>query len=119
MPDNSTAGYNVFEYDSSIAVITLNQNVLGGNEAWTFTATLHELSQNNVKHIIIDLANVEIINSSGLGMLVSGLSTLGKQNILMSLVSVPQKVNSLLSMTHLDKVFKIFEDVNDAVQNNK
>ena len=49
------------------------------------------------------------MNSSGLGMLINGLSLLKNSNMQMYLTNVPQKVQKLITITHLDNVFKIFE----------
>ncbi len=110
----------VFEYSinpnkQNTAIIKLGRSVLGGNEALTFTSTLHELIEKDLKNIIIDLKDVELINSSGLGMLVSGLTTVRKNNINYVLADVPDKVTKLLKMTHLDKVFDIYSDPEEAL----
>ncbi len=113
---NDTVKYSTDEYRDGIWVIKLGKSVLGGNEAFGFTSTLHELIEKEIKSVIVDLADVELINSSGLGMLVSGLSTLRKHGIPLKLASVPEKVLELLTMTHLDKVFKIFDTVETAAE---
>jgi anti-sigma B factor antagonist len=116
------AEFSLFEYqinkeNSSIAIINLGHNLLGGNEALSFTSTIHELITQKIKLVIINLAEVELMNSSGLGMLVGVLSTLKKNDINLFLVSVPEKVNSLLVMTHLDKVFKCYNNIDEAIKN--
>lgn len=108
--------YEIIKSDPGIASIKLGKNVLGGNEALAFTSKLHELADKKIKAVIVDMHDVEIINSSGLGMLVSGLSTLRKHNITLALAAVPQKVESLLEMTHLDKVFSLFGNIEAAVK---
>lgn len=111
--------YNFVNDENTIATITLNENVLGGNEALEFTSLLNQLSEKNVRFVIIDLSKVTVMNSSGLGMLVSGLSTLRKHSINMFLSSVPEKVNHLLTITHLDRVFKSYADNSQAIANCK
>jgi anti-sigma B factor antagonist len=59
------------------------------------------------------------MNSSGLGMLVSGISTLKKHNISMLLANLPEKISALLQITHLDKVFKVYPNVEVALENCK
>jgi anti-sigma B factor antagonist len=120
MPDNINE-YQVdfVTDDNKIARIMLGEKVLGGNDAMNFSSRLHELFDKDVECLVADLRNVELINSSGLGMLVSGLSTLRKQNIRFALANVPSKVMNLLKMTHLDKVFNIYSTVGDATKNCK
>jgi anti-sigma B factor antagonist len=105
--------------DKTVARIALGEKVLGGNDAMNFSSKLHELFDKDVRCLVADLEDVELINSSGLGMLVSGLSTLRKQEIHFALANVPGKVMNLLKMTHLDKVFSIYSTVGEASKNCK
>lgn len=116
MPENEKSQIKVIENKLGVVTIALGENVHGGNEAVEFSAKLIELSHDYVKYVIIDLRNVKMMNSSGLGMLVAGLNTLKKANITMYLAGVTEKIEHLLRMTHLDKVFKTFIDYDDAVE---
>ena len=107
------------ENDKSIRIIELNKFVLGGNEALEFVAQLDEFSKQNVRCVIIDLANVEMMNSSGLGMLVNGLRNLRKHDVSLKLSSLTPKVNNLLRITRLDEVFNIYDNIELAIKNCK
>ena len=109
----------IYDKDKSIGIIELNKFVLGGNEALEFVAQLDEFSSQNVSYVIVDLANVEMMNSSGLGMLVNGLRNLRKHNISLKLSSLTPKVNNLLRITRLDEVFKIYDSMELAIKNCK
>lgn len=100
--------------DKSIAVIKLFENVLGGNDALDFTNLAEEAAKQGANLIIADMKNVAVMNSSGLGMLVSTLSNLKNNGVAFVLSSVPKKVMSLLEMTHLDKVFRVYKSIEDA-----
>jgi anti-sigma B factor antagonist len=100
---------------SNTILITLGKQILGGSEALEFSNYIANTANEGISHIIIDMANIEVINSSGMGMLVSGLSQTKKLNMSLILVSMPEKVKNLFKMTHLDEVFKIAESVEKAV----
>ncbi len=87
--------------------VSLNQNVLGGNDALEFGKALSEAIISKPSAILIDLSYVETINSSGLGMLVSALNATKQANINLELISVPSKILGLLELTHLNTVFTI------------
>jgi len=106
--------YHILGSNTKVAVINPGKDVLGGTQALSFTGTIGELLGKDVKRVVIDLSDVELINSSGIGMLVSGLSTLKKHDIELVLASVPDKVTALLQMTHLIKVFAVYPDVVSA-----
>lgn len=94
--------------------LVLKEQVLGGTEAMAFSAQLRELADKGVRCVIIDMSHVQIMNSSGLGMLVSGLSTMRKFGGVIKFAAVPDKVRQLLKMTHLDSVFESYETPDEA-----
>ncbi len=64
---------------------------------------------------VFDLSDVVVMNSSGLGMLVSSLSTMKKGPGQLMLACVPEKVSQLLAMTQLTQVFDLFNSTEDAI----
>ena len=117
MQEGQNISIEEFEQHPDVVVIKLGENVQGGNEALEFSTKLHELSSGNIKYVILDLQNVKLMNSSGLGMLVGGLNTLQKNNIRMVLANMPEKIMNLLKMTHLDQVMHTFGSVEEALKN--
>lgn len=99
------------------SLVSFGSQLIGGNDAIILISKLNELPSKKIKFVIADLSKVEIINSSGLGMLVSALTTLKKYHIEFWLCCLPEKVQKLLEMTHLDRVFRIFETKENAIQN--
>lgn len=98
-------------------LIELAKELLGGSEAQDFASTIDSIAQKKeIKKLIADLSKVELINSSGLGMLVAALRALKSSKIDFILISVPQKVKQLLEITHLNSVFTCFEDLATALK---
>ncbi|MFC2130835.1 STAS domain-containing protein [Bacteroidota bacterium] len=116
MPDIQNNQINITGNKPGVVTITLGENVLGGNEALDFSSKLYELNQQGIKCVVVNLQNVKMINSSGLGMLVGGLNTLKKNDIKMLLAGLSEKIDVLLNMTHLNQVFTIFNNVDDALE---
>lgn len=98
-----------------VAIVELSSSVLGGNDALVFANKLDELTNSGKKCIIIDAGTVQIMNSTGIGMLAHSHSSLAKNGYRMMLVNVPDKVMKLLKMTHLDRVFKIYDNIESAL----
>jgi len=65
--------------------------------------------------VILDLGRVTIMNSAGLGMLVSARTTTQSMGASLCLGNVPSKVMDLLTMTQLSTVFEIHSTVDAAV----
>lgn len=94
-------------------VVTVNEPRLDAAQAPMFKAYLSEQIANGASNIVLDLSNVVFIDSSGLGAIVSVLKDL--QGVGEIKIAAPGKaVSEMLRLTRMDKVFKIFETVDEA-----
>lgn len=98
-----------------VTVISLSGNVLGGPDANVLNDQLRTLLESKKTRVIIDLGDVQFINSSGLGMLIGGMSTMRKGGGEMKLARASKKVLTLLEMTKLTNLFDVHETVKAAV----
>lgn len=67
-------------------------------------------------HLVLDLAGVTFLDSSGLKVLVAAQRRTTRAGGSLSLVAVPRVVMRVLTVTALDKVFPIFDSVDDVAQ---
>jgi anti-sigma B factor antagonist len=102
------------KYDA--VIIMLKGNVMGGEDTKNFNETLHKLIEDGKKNIIIDVSSVKFMNSSGLGMLIGGLTTVKKSEGRLILAGVTEKIESLLIITKLITIFETSDNVDDAVK---
>ncbi len=105
--------YNVDERYNSV-IITLKGNVMGGPDGSKLHDTLHDLKEQGKANVVVDLSKVKFMNSSGLGMLISGMTTMRNAGGDLRLANVADRIQSLLVITKLITVFKHFESVEDA-----
>jgi len=97
-------------------VVELKGNIMGGPEATELSDLLHKLVEEKKLHVIIDLSEVKFMNSSGLGMLISGYTTMKNAGGNMVLANATEKIYSLLMITKLVTIFENFDSVEDAVK---
>ena len=97
-------------------VLELKGNVMGGDDTKEFNEVLHKLIDAGKTRIVLDLGGVKFMNSSGLGMLIGGLTTMKKAEGHLKLANVTEKIESLLIITKLIKIFESFDSVDDAVK---
>lgn len=97
------------------AVITFPEQALGGEQGVALTSIVSQTLQDGMSTIVLDLSAVQVMNSSGLGMLVSTLASTGRAKASLVIAAVPDRVQSLLEMTHLVKVFTIVGSVHEAI----
>ncbi|MEQ9104300.1 MAG: STAS domain-containing protein [Rhodothermales bacterium] len=107
--------YNVEERYNSV-VITLKGNVMGGPDGSKLHDTLHDLKESGKTNIVVDLSKVKFMNSSGLGMLISAMTTMRNAGGDLRLANVADRIQSLLVVTKLITVFKHFESVDEAAK---
>ena len=96
-------------------VIALKGNVMGGPDGAKLHETLHELKEQGKKNVVVDLSRVKFMNSSGLGMLIGGLTTMRNAGGDLRLANVADRIQSLLVITKLITVFKHYETLDAAV----
>jgi len=97
-------------------VITLKGNVIGGPDGASIHNTLHELREKGKVNVVVDLGKTKFMNSSGLGMMISGLTTMRNAGGDLRLANVADRIQSLLVITKLITVFKHYDSVEDAIK---
>lgn len=107
--------FNVSERYNCV-VIEFKGKVMGGPDAVKLNEKLHELIEKDQANIVVDLGKVNFMNSSGLGMLIGGLTTMRKAGGDLRLANATDKIESLLVMTKLISVFKNFKSLEEAVE---
>ncbi len=97
-------------------VLELKGNVMGGDDTKQFNEILHKLIDEGKTKVVLDLGAVKFMNSSGLGMLIGGLTTMKKAEGHLKLANVTEKIESLLIITKLIKIFESYDSVDKAVK---
>ena len=97
-------------------IIELKGNVMGGEDTKEFNELLHKLIDKGKTRIVVDLGGVKFMNSSGLGMLIGGLTTVKKADGIFKLANVTEKIESLLIITKLITIFETYDSVDKAVE---
>ena len=102
-------------YHGTIVELELSGNLMGGSETRDAHDKVKELIQEGFKDIIINLGSVKWVNSSGLGMMMAALASCKNAGGDLRMANVTDKVNSLLMITQLTKVFHNYDSVEKAV----
>ena len=101
--------------ENDVVVIEPKGKIMGGPESTELHDLLHELIEQGKTKVVIDLSKVDWMNSTGLGLLISGLTTLRKADGELKLACVTEKIQSLLTITKLVTIFKSFDTTEEAV----
>jgi anti-sigma B factor antagonist len=99
----------------NVAILDLNGKLtIGAGDVALRGALLGALEDGHTK-IVINLQNVSVIDSSGLGELIRCKATAAAKNAEIKLLHVNLKARKLLTMAHLVGVFEMFDDEQMAV----
>ncbi|MCI0365265.1 MAG: STAS domain-containing protein [Phycisphaerales bacterium] len=100
----------------STAVATLTVTELTQQNGVEMLADLlDELGETHARHYVLDIQNVQIMDSACLGCLVQALNTLSSNGGKIALANTVNSVQYLFKMTQLDRVFPICTDVMSAI----
>lgn len=97
-------------------IVELKGNVMGGPDSEEFSKLLHSFVDEGKKNVIVDLGKVKFMNSSGLGMLIAGFTTMKRAEGDLRICQADKKIESLLVVTKLITVFQHYSTVDAAVQ---
>ncbi len=101
--------------EGDVVVIDVSGKIMGGEETTMFHGKIHEYIQQNKKNIVIDLSKVDWMNSVGLGMLISALTTVKNAGGRLVLANIT-KIESILTITRLITVFEHYDTRDEAVK---
>jgi anti-sigma B factor antagonist len=76
--------------------------------------SLQAMVANKPKLLVVDLAKVTYIDSSGLAVLIEGMQHVQEHGGRFALVNVQESVQHIFEIARLDQVFQIFPDVDSA-----
>ena len=99
-----------------VTVIDANGRITLGEGASTFRDTIRDLGTQGNKKILLNLSEVSYIDSSGIGEMVSGFTTVTNHGGQLKLLGLSKRVKDLLQITKLYTVFEVFEDEASAVR---
>ena len=99
-----------------ITIVDLRGRITLGEGSVTLRDTVHDLLSKGQKRILLNLGDVNYIDSSGIGELVSAFSAAKKQDGEVKLLNLTKRVHDLLQITKLYTVFDVKDDEALAVE---
>ena len=93
-----------------ITVVDISGRITLGEGSALLRKTIRELLEDNRTKIILNLADVNYIDSSGIGELVSAFTATKNRGGEMKLLHLTKKVHDLLQLTKLFTVFDVYSD---------
>jgi anti-sigma B factor antagonist len=101
--------------NGNVTILDLQGNLTIGNAEEKLRQSVEKLVGDDQKYLLINLADVPMIDSSGIGSLVKSFTNIKNQGGKLKLLKPTRLARQLLSITGLLSVFEVFEDEATAV----
>ena len=98
-----------------ITVLDISGRITLGEGSVQLRDAVRDLLSKGQKHILLNLGDVNYIDSSGIGELVSAYTTVKNQGGELKLLNLTKKVHDLLQITKLYTVFDVKDDEASAI----
>ncbi len=100
----------------SIAIVDISGQLRLGEGTGKLRDSVQELLREGYRKILLNLAGVVHIDSSGIGELMSNYTTLSNQGGELKLMNLNKNVRNLLQVTRLYTVFDVHDDQESALK---
>jgi anti-sigma B factor antagonist len=114
-PTASKAGSSTRRLEG-VTIVDLRGRVDFGDGSKRLRETLGDLVTRGTKNVLLNMKEVDFVDSSGIGEMVRGHVQLAKIGGQLKLVNLSKHVHMLLQVTSLDKVFEIFDNELDGIK---
>ncbi|MEA2174296.1 MAG: anti-sigma factor antagonist [Blastocatellia bacterium] len=102
-----------------VTVLDMSGKITIGEGSVALRSAIRRLLEEGKKRILLNLAGVGYIDSSGIGELVSSYTAINKEQGQLKLLNLTQKLQDLLAITKLLTVFDTYDDEATALSSYK
>jgi anti-sigma B factor antagonist len=102
-----------------VTIVDLSGRISLGEGSALLRKTIRDLLDTGCSKILLNLGDVNYIDSSGIGELVSGFTAVRNREGELKLLNLTKKVHDLLQITKLFTVFDVYADEATAVRSFK
>ena len=101
--------------EGEVTVLDLKGNVTLGAGELKMRETIDRLIASGQKKLLLNMANVAVLDSSGIGAIIKSFTTAKKEGGKLKLVNLSRLARQLLSITGLLSVLEVFDDESSAL----
>jgi anti-sigma B factor antagonist len=99
-----------------VTVLSLMGRVTLGDESSQLRSKIKELLAQGKNRLVLDLGDIDYIDSAGLGTLVAAYTSARNEGGEIRLASVTKRFGELLNITKLVTIFNVYDNAADAVK---
>jgi anti-sigma B factor antagonist len=99
-----------------VAILEMSGKLMGGPDSEAFNEIVKTLIHEGTHNVIVSMEKVKWVNSTGLGILISGYTTLKKSGGELKLLKVSDRIENIFIVSKLYTVFESYQDEDEAVR---
>ncbi len=100
----------------NVMVLELSGKIMGGPDFDKFKGEITDLVEGGYKNLILDMSGVPWINSTGLGILITGYHSIKAAEGTMKICNVKERVLSIFYISQLENIFDVYESLDEALK---
>ena len=104
------------EPNGNVMVVMVREERLDAHNSDDLKVEMNRLFESGTKDLLVDLKEVRFIDSSGLGVMVSGYKNAATRQGSIKLCSLQTQVKSMFELTRLHRVFDIYQTMDEALE---
>ncbi|MFH1277045.1 MAG: STAS domain-containing protein [Candidatus Eisenbacteria bacterium] len=105
--------------NGDVVVLEISGRIEGGPDAEIFRGKIGDLIVREAKKVIFELSEVPWMNSTGVGIIISGFTSIRKSGGEVKLLNVKERVKSIFMITRLLTVLESYYEEEEAVKSFK
>jgi anti-sigma B factor antagonist len=102
--------------NGDVTILDLSGRITIGSGEEALRNAMQDILNSGAKKVVINMGGVTMIDSSGIGELVSAYTTATNRGTKLKLANLPAKVSDILTITQLITVFDVYDTESEAVQ---
>ncbi len=99
----------------NVTILDLKGKITIGTGDVMLRDHINKVLEQGERNILLNMADVNYIDSSGMGELISGYTSVTKRGGKLKLLNLPAKIRDLLQITQLITVFEVYDNEYEAV----
>ena len=102
--------------ESGVTIVDLSGRLTLGEGASTLGIMVRQMTAAGHKNMLLNLGEVSVLDSAGMGVLVSAFANVKNQGGHLKLLNLSSRLKNLLLVTKLYTVFEVYDDAAAAVR---
>lgn len=98
-----------------VMVLELSGKIMGGPDFDKFKGEVADVIEKGFKNVVLDMSGVPWVNSTGLGILITGFTTIKEAGGCLKVCNVKERVLSIFYISQLQSIFQVYPTMEEAM----